>query len=141
MRSGDEDETIFNMVSAMLLRIHQSGHLAELSPKRLALVQEGIALHRAIVEELKDGLPFWPLGLGQFGDEWLCLGIACGETDYMAVWHTTADKGECTIPVDACAQAEIIYPKAAPKCVSMQDGCVHIALDGIQARLLKLDRR
>ena len=30
MRDGDEEETIFNMVNAMLLRIHQSGHLAEL---------------------------------------------------------------------------------------------------------------
>ena len=31
LRDGTVEETIFNMVSAVLLRIHQSGHLAELS--------------------------------------------------------------------------------------------------------------
>ena len=55
MRDGDEEETIFNMVNAMLLRIHQSGHLAELSPARLQLVREGIACHMKIVDQLKDG--------------------------------------------------------------------------------------
>ena len=141
LRNGDEAETAFNMVNALLLRIHQSGHLAELSPERLSLVQEGIALHRSIVEQLKDGLPFWPLGLGQFGDEWLCLGIACGEPAYLAVWHTALRAGKCTIPLPGWAQAKPLYPKAAPEYATMQDGCLHIALNGVQARLLRLDKQ
>ena len=40
LRDGDREETAFNMVSAMLLRVHQSGHLAELTPERLQLVKE-----------------------------------------------------------------------------------------------------
>ena len=41
LRDGTEEEVIFNMVNALLLRIHQSGHLAEISPERFALVNEG----------------------------------------------------------------------------------------------------
>ena len=68
LRGGDAEETAFNMVNALLLRIHQSGHLGELSPERLALVTEGVRLHMSLVDELKNGLPFWPLGLSAFGE-------------------------------------------------------------------------
>lgn len=52
-RNGDKEETIFNMVNAMLLRIHQSGHLAELSPERVELVKEGISYYKEIRSDIK----------------------------------------------------------------------------------------
>ena len=44
------------MVSAMLLRIHQSGNLAELDPVRKSLVEEGIACYKRLccLTEKKD---------------------------------------------------------------------------------------
>ena len=39
LRDGTKEEVIFNMVNALLLRIHQSGHLAEISPERFELVK------------------------------------------------------------------------------------------------------
>ncbi|MGN0776461.1 MAG: glycoside hydrolase family 36 protein [Candidatus Ventricola sp.] len=139
-RDGDEEETIFNMVSAMLLRIHQSGHLAELSAPRLALVQEGIACHMAIVDKLKDGLPFWPLGLASFGDPFMCVGIRCGKDAYMALWHTREGRETVHIPLRGFTQMETIYPKQAPAALRLAGGEAEVTLDGISARLLLLSR-
>ena len=40
LMEGDKEEVAFNMVNAMLLRIHQSGHLAKISDERRAMVKE-----------------------------------------------------------------------------------------------------
>ena len=40
LKDAGREECIFNMVNAMMLRIHQSGHLAEISPEGYALVKE-----------------------------------------------------------------------------------------------------
>ena len=138
LRDGDEEEVIFNMVNAMLLRIHQSGHLVEISKPRLELVREGIATHMKIVDKLKDGLPFWPIGLGAFGDPFLCVGIRCEGEAYMAVWHTTAGEEGISIPVPGYKHAEVIYPKAAAPCTGVENEMMTIRLDGVCARLLRL---
>ena len=62
LRDGTKEEVIFNMVNALLLRIHQSGHLAEISPERFELVKEGIDCYKEIRSGIKDGVPFWPMG-------------------------------------------------------------------------------
>ena len=40
MVSGDKEEVVFNMINAMMLRIHQSGHLVNIEPERKALVKK-----------------------------------------------------------------------------------------------------
>ena len=51
LRTGDAEEVVFNMVNALLMRIHQSGHLAELTPERKELVTEGIGVFNRISQE------------------------------------------------------------------------------------------
>jgi alpha-galactosidase len=63
LREGDDEEVIFNMVNALLLRVHQSGHLAELSPRRRELVKEALDYYKRIRGDIPVALPFWPLGL------------------------------------------------------------------------------
>ena len=75
MRQGDKEEVIYNMVNAMLFRIHQSGHLAELPQERLALVKEGIACYKTICQDIRQALPFWPLDIGDYEDLWVCGGL------------------------------------------------------------------
>ncbi|WP_337102644.1 glycoside hydrolase family 36 protein [Paenibacillus sp. YIM B09110] len=87
LRAGDKEEVIMNMVNSMLLRIHQSGHLAEISEDRLALVKEGIQCYKEIRVHIKAGLPIWPLGMPALDDEWLSYGIHDGDTIYLAVWR------------------------------------------------------
>lgn len=80
------EEVIYNMINAMLLRIHQSGHLAELSDERLELVKEGIRVYKYIRRDIRRALPFWPLGLADNQDMWLCAGLRLEKKVYLAVW-------------------------------------------------------
>lgn len=99
LREGDKEEAIFNMVNAMLLRIHQSGHLAELTPERLALVTEGITYYKRIRQDIKNALPFWPLGLADNRDLWTCAGLKTEHKAYVAVWKRGGNQGERMIPL------------------------------------------
>ncbi|GJM74991.1 hypothetical protein HMSSN036_72070 [Paenibacillus macerans] len=78
LREGDDEEVVFNMVNALLLRVHQSGHLAELSPRRRELVKEALDYYKTIRKDIPEALPFWPLGLPKQQDEWISLGLAAG---------------------------------------------------------------
>ncbi|MBR6089025.1 MAG: hypothetical protein IKP86_03765, partial [Anaerolineaceae bacterium] len=139
MRGGDEEETIFNMVNAMLLRIHQSGHLAELSAPRRKLVQQGLDVHRAVAEELKTGLPFWPIGIGTFQSEFLCVGVDCAEWSYLALWHTTDGTGTADIPLNGREYDSVIYPEPVFSTIVTSDPSVlRVTLEGKKARLFRL---
>lgn len=86
MRQGNKEEVIYNMINAMLLRIHQSGHLAELSDERLALVKEGIACYKAIRCDIKNAVPFLPLDIADNEDMWVCGGLQLEDKAYLTVW-------------------------------------------------------
>ena len=59
LKDGDEEETIFNMVNAMLFRIHQSGNIADISENRMALIGEAIATYKQIRQDIKRGVPLF----------------------------------------------------------------------------------
>lgn len=99
LTDGDEEETIFNMVNALLLRIHQSGHLANLSPERFAYVQEGITYYKSIRSDIARGLPVWPVGVPTFADQWCCFGLDAGEKMYIAVWRLESESDCLDIPL------------------------------------------
>lgn len=93
------EETIFNMVNAMLLRIHQSGHLATVDETRKNLVKEGIAVYKDIRKNLATARPFWPLGLADYADAWVALGMKSETCAYLAVWKCREDgPSEQTLP-------------------------------------------
>lgn len=114
LTDGDEEEVAFNMVNAMLLRIHQSGHLVNLSPERFALVQEGIACYKEIRADIRNGLPFWPLGVSHYNDVWACMGLRAGRKTYVAVWRRNSDRSTAELPIrhltGCAAEVRCIYP-------------------------------
>ncbi|WFR58311.1 alpha-galactosidase [Anaerocolumna sp. AGMB13025] len=114
LAQGDKEEVVFNMVNAMLLRIHQSGHLANLSPERKALVKEALDVYKSIRQELKTGLPIWPLGLSDYSDEWVSFGLTCNKTIYLAVWRREGENHTINLPVPSLEGQEVkvscVYP-------------------------------
>ncbi|MEC0371042.1 glycoside hydrolase family 36 protein [Paenibacillus chibensis] len=104
LREGDDEEVVFNMVNALLLRVHQSGHLAELSPRRRELVKEALDYYKQIRSDIPEALPFWPLGLPAAEDEWVSLGLRRDERLYLAVWRV---------------RGRINYQEAQPATVSL----------------------
>lgn len=111
---GDVEETVFNMVNALLLRIHQSGHLANLSEQRRNAVVEAITYYKTIREDLKDAVPFWPLGFSDYLDEWVCFGMKGKKKWYLAVFRRDGEQDTIEIPLPELAgkEAEIVisYP-------------------------------
>ncbi len=128
LRDGDEEETVFNMVNAMLLRIHQSGNLAELSPVRKKLVHEAISCYKNIQQNIRRAKPFWPLGLSAIGDAWSCLGLKYETEDrnsqegtvlYIAIWKRQSDKDTIQLPLAEYKgmnmEAKLLYPLSGEK--------------------------
>lgn len=144
LEDGDEEETVFNMVNAMLMRIHQSGHIAKMSEERLELVREGIACYKSFRDEIKKGYPIFPLGMADMSKEFLCTGVETKEAVYLAVWRIEGKEGEVFIPLKqkerSLSGIELLYPKTLPVnyCFDKETGILHIKMEEKTARLFKI---
>lgn len=112
---GDKESDAFNMINAMLLRIHQSGHLANLSSDRKALIKEGLDCYKKIRSDIKTAVPFWPLGLSQFSDPWVCLGLKTEKRLYIALWRRNGSDSGISLDLSAhtngrFGEARLLYP-------------------------------
>lgn len=84
----DDDLISFTLGGALLGRIHLSGHLNRMSEHQLGLVRDAVGTYKAIRADLARAVPFWPLGLPGWTDEWLALGMRVpGGASYVSVWR------------------------------------------------------
>lgn len=114
LQDGDDEEVIFNMVNAMLLRIHQSGYLNKVKGHRLELVAEGIKAYKTYRQKIPAGLPFWPEGLSQLDDPWFSYGFQNGKDIYLAAWRGVSDQARHTISLvkyGEISKVEQVYPR------------------------------
>ncbi|WP_037672747.1 glycoside hydrolase family 36 protein [Streptomyces griseus] len=81
------DEIVFTMVTALLGRVHLSGFLDRMDDTRAALVRSGIEVYKRIRPEISGALPFWPLGLPSWEDDWPAHGLRTDSATYLAVWR------------------------------------------------------
>lgn len=114
LREGDDEEVIFNMVNALLLRVHQSGHLAELEPRRRALVKEALDYYKSIRAHIPQAVPFWPLGLPDSEGKWVSFGLRHGNIRYLAVWRIDGEESGISLPLPElaglAAEVSCAYP-------------------------------
>lgn len=146
MVSGDKEEVVFNMINAMMLRIHQSGHLVNIEPDRKALVKEAIDVYKTMRKDIKNALPFWSLGTSCFSDEWVSLGLKTENTAYLAVWRRESSKDTCILPIEFIkgknAKISCIYPSFNEEdfAFNKNAGTVSVKLSkNYSARLFKLE--
>lgn len=111
------EEVIFNMVSAMLLRIHQSGHLAKLDEERKALVKQALSVYKTIRPDIRVSRPFWPLGLAGYSDEIVSLGLFVEGKAYLAVWKRSGTAESVTLPISDAVRAALGSEKIALSCI------------------------
>ncbi|MBB6634379.1 glycoside hydrolase family 36 protein [Cohnella thailandensis] len=148
LREGDDEEVVFNMVNALLLRVHQSGHVAELSPRRRALVKEALDYYKTIRDDIRVSLPFWPIGLPKSEDDWVSFGLRAGDRLYVAVWRLGGDASEIALPLPKLAgkelSARITYPAENDSAIawSRETGELKVTLPREKtARLIELQVR
>ncbi len=129
---ADEEEAIFNMVSAMLGRIHQAGHLNKLPKANFERVKEGIACYKSIRQDIRTGLPVFPLGLIRMTAPWAAAGIRNDRTLYLSVWRKDGDNATQDIPLglpaDAKPQVEVLYPSGVPVDYTLTGDTLQITL-------------
>ena len=112
MSSGDADEASFNMVNAMLGRIHQSGHLALLSAESRREVVEGIRIYKQrIPPQLAQMVPFLPLGFPAMADTRspVAVGLRGPDRALLAVWRLSGGD-TVKVPKLAGQHVALLYP-------------------------------
>lgn len=111
MPDSDPKSTSFNMVSSMLCRIHQSGHLANLSLESFEQVRKGIEIYKSsIAAYIPQAVPFFPLGLPRLSDKYspIAVGLDTDTMQFIAVWRFSGAK---TVELDSVhGECEILYP-------------------------------
>jgi alpha-galactosidase len=111
MASDSPDAASFNMVNAMLCRIHQSGHLTKISAESLAQVKTGIRVYKEnIRSHVPESVPFYPLGFTDITDDKspIALGMRSPDRTFVAVWRLTGD-ARVHVP-KLSSNLRILYP-------------------------------
>ncbi|MGW4870582.1 alpha-galactosidase [Streptomyces chartreusis] len=131
----DDDLIAFTLGGALLGRIHLSGHLDRMTKHQLALVQDAVTTYKSIRRDLARAVPFWPLGLPGWTDEWLALGMRSTDdrTTYLTVWRR-GGQNELRLSiahlVDREARVQILHPSSAPagSVVRDEDGALRVTM-------------
>ncbi|GAA2213573.1 alpha-galactosidase [Nonomuraea monospora] len=111
------EEIAFTMCTGILGRLYLSGDLPRMTPEQLALVEEGVRLHKSLRAALLRATPCWPLGLPGWDDPWLALGLRADEATHLAIWRRPGAGDTTVLYLPHLAgrdlAAEIAYPAAA----------------------------
>jgi len=109
-QGADADQASFNMVTAMLLRIHQSGDLARLAQPAAAQVEQGIRVYKEVIRDhIPEAVPFYPLGMPDVTNSItpIALGMRSPKHSFVAVWRID---GNAEVRLRTAAHAEVLYP-------------------------------
>ncbi|KAJ4525133.1 hypothetical protein HRR83_000799 [Exophiala dermatitidis] len=111
----DDETNALTVVNSLLGRIHLSGRLDLLSPSQLDLITTGMNVYKDIRGQLAEALPFWPIGLPKWEDDWHSLGLTTTKGDVLlAVWHLKGSQ-KLSLPIAPLKEAsdvsvELLYP-------------------------------
>jgi len=126
-----DDEIAFTMASAMLGRVHLSGHLDQMSPGQRDLVATAVGVYRDIRPAIPESVPFWPLGLPHWDDPWVALGLRAPEVSHLTVWRRRGPN-QVKLPVPHLrgrqVTAQVLYPHAAGAEASWNAGTLTVTL-------------
>lgn len=107
---GDKNEACFNMINAMLTRIHLSGDILNLSPKQFSDVKQGVECYKEFRSRIPEFIPFYPLGLNGYHNDFACVGYKSDDAIYLAVWRLNTETEHVHIPLNRVTTANVIYP-------------------------------
>lgn len=127
LANADGDQASFNMVTAMMCRIHQSGRLDSLSPQGWAQVTEGIRVYKELLRKhIPAAVPFYPLGLSDVTDSKapIALGMQSSEQTLLAVWRID---GPETMKIPwASTDAKLLYPADLGIKIKAAEGALNV---------------
>src|SRR6266496_3923744 len=111
LAKSDADQASFNMVTAMMCRIHQSGRLDSLSSEAAAQVATAIRIYKEVLRKhIPASVPFYPLGTADVTNFQapVALGMRSPEQSLLGVFRI--DGTATTKIAFAGKQAKLLYP-------------------------------
>jgi alpha-galactosidase len=127
LANADADQASFNMVTAMMCRIHQSGRLDSLSPEAAAQVTQGIRIYKETLRKhIPLAVPFYPLGttdVTNFNAP-VALGMRASEQTLLAVWRIDGPM-ITQIPLKT-ENVKLVYPTDLGIDVNVSDGTLSV---------------
>ena len=111
--SGPE-EASFNMVNAMLARIHQSGSIVALKDESRHQVHEGLRVYKEhIRNHIPKMVPFYPLGLPPSMADTnspVVVGLRDSKRSFVAVWRLSGPEN-VRVTMKSGKQVSLLYPR------------------------------
>ena len=136
----EEEHIIYNMVNGLLLRPYISGMVWKLTEQNQTYLQEGIALYKQIRDEVRTGLPVFPLGFCNLDSRHMAYGILCENALYLSVFFP--GDTEADIPVDFGKEitgVKVLYPSDERCRYHLEDRRLTVSVPSQKtARLFKL---
>lgn len=137
----DAEHVIYNMVNGLLLRPYISGMVWKLGENSMRLLREGIALYKQIRKDVRNAVPFWPLGFGTLHDSVLVYGLKTEDTVYLSVFTPGSDTAK--VPLNfgdrKIKAVEVLYPSEGNCCFSLQNSCLTVKMpQKAAARLFRI---
>lgn len=139
-RAHTTDEIALNMINAMFLRPVVSGETHLLSEEQFAVLKNGVDLYKSIRNEIPELVPFYPLGVAHFGDEWMACGFRGERADYICVKRLCgADNVEIPLDCGRYTHIEPIYP-AENGCTVKADKHLYVSLPCRSGVVLRMEK-
>ena len=142
MAAADEREhVIYNMVNGLLLRPYMSGMVWDMGEESLELMREGISLYKEIRDDVKKGVPVFPLGFTDTRDDVLAYAIKAEGKSYLAVFTPKTDKAEIPLAEAGItgADVKVIYPSSGDCKYTVVDGKLQVTMPQVTcARLFEI---
>lgn len=127
LANADADQASFNMVTAMMCRIHQSGRLDSLAPQASAQVTEGIRVYKDVLRKhIPAAVPSYPLGTSDVTNPEapIALAMRSPEQTLLAVWRIDGP-ANTRVPI-ACRDPKLVYPTNLGIRVTSTQGAVNV---------------
>jgi alpha-galactosidase len=111
LANADAEQASFNMVTAMMCRIHQSGRLDSLASAASTQITEGLRIYKEILRKhIPAAVPFYPLGMSDVTNSKtpVALGMRSPQQTLVAVWRID---GPETVQISgASTDSKLLYP-------------------------------
>lgn len=129
LADATDDAVAFNMANSMLHRILLSGEITSWNDRQMDLVKEGIECHKRLRSDIPKAIPFYPIGIPQNTDGWLCVAHKLEQCVRLTVWRTDAEDEKIFIPLEKTnITAEVLYPSYLIGAVKTVDGGLEVEL-------------
>ncbi|MEV6379087.1 glycoside hydrolase family 36 protein [Streptomyces sp. NPDC051773] len=146
--SCTDEEIAFTLGSALLGRVHLSGHLDRMTERQLGLVRDALETYKSIRGDLRTAVPCWPLGLPGWSDDWIALGLrqpgAGTGPVYVTLWRRGGDTERSFTPPGSGpgdVRVEILHPRTTTATARWDGSELRVSMpDAPSVVLLRLRR-